>query len=74
MRLIDADMASVYLNKEGWKQIKKMPTVDAVPVIRCKDCRYYEQTEDDDPYCHYLGFYQREGWNWFCAGAERKEE
>ena len=23
-------------------QIQQAPTVDAVPVVRCKDCKYYE--------------------------------
>ena len=86
MRLIDADAIPFrdelkrlsvldhdkYITAETLEyMLEHAPTADAVPVIRCKDCRYYEQTEDDDPYCHYLGFYQRDGWNWFCAGAER---
>lgn len=60
MRLIDADMASVYLNKEGCKQIKKMPTVDAEPVrhghwiygndfhwytASCNKCGYQRRTD-----------------------------
>lgn len=24
------------------EDVKKAPTVDAVPVVRCKDCRFYE--------------------------------
>ena len=28
--------------------IEEQPTVDAVEVVRCKDCRYYEPPEDGD--------------------------
>lgn len=55
MRLIDADyIPYTMLYKENWmkgtgeeaqgawkRDIDKMPTIDAVPVIRCKDCRFY---------------------------------
>ena len=40
------------------------PAVDAVPVVRCKDCKYFEtwlcQNEDNSD-------------NWFCADGERKD-
>ena len=54
--------------------VKEMQTVDAVPVIRCLECK---QGEIDDPYfpdqyyCH-AGC----GWNkgdFYCAYGERKE-
>ena len=54
--------------------VKEMQTVDAVPVIRCLECK---QGEIDDPefpdeyYCHAGG-----GWNkgdFYCAYGERKE-
>ena len=51
-------------------EIKNAPTVDAVPVIRCKDCKYYE---DDIGDC--IGFgdtYVAE--EEYCSRARRKEE
>lgn len=57
-----------------WYDIEAAPTVDAVPVIRCRECK---QGEIDDPYfpdeyyCH-AGC----GWNkgdFYCAYGERKE-
>ena len=42
MRLVDADLAPVYLNEKACEQIKSMPTIDAVPVVRCKDCIKWE--------------------------------
>ena len=41
MRLIDADVAPVYLNEQGCKMIQRMPTIDAVPVVRCYQCKHY---------------------------------
>lgn len=54
MRLIDADALmvcrrTVQTVREGtlkdeiavlWDDVKEQPTVDAVPVIHCKDCKY----------------------------------
>lgn len=65
MRLIDADKLEVisYKDTEGrentfdegvcWmaEQIDKQPTVDAVPVTRCKDCKDFRQNNENDPYC-----------------------
>ena len=52
--------------------IKTAPTIDAVPVVRCKDCKYHEDEKIGMVYCqNAFG-----GWvwkNWFCADGERKE-
>lgn len=78
MRLIDAD---AILNKFEWKEdsplyirairaaIEAEPTIDAVQVIRCKDCKqcrktilfghlatvcdYWIKLTDDDGYCNH---------------------
>ena len=54
------------------KKIEMAPTVDAVPVVRCKDCKHHENEEIGMVYCpNAIG-----GWvgeNWFCADGERKE-
>lgn len=86
MRLIDADA----LIKGGWvlerhgisnsllsvMSLADVPTVDAEPVVRCKDCKYrktercqmYWESEDG-----------REQYNWetdddFCSSGKRREE
>ena len=59
--------------------IEKTPAVDAEPVIRCKDCRYFERRSI---YCHGLcdvhcnGIGDREVTSEvdFCSWAERKKE
>ena len=33
--------------------IRKRPTVDALEVVRCKDCAWYENGKDYEPYCNH---------------------
>jgi hypothetical protein len=55
------------------EEINKMPTVDAVPVVRCRECKYHEDEEIGMVYCpRQIG-----GWvktDWFCADGERKDD
>ncbi len=54
MRLIDADELDMYdclksYYGDAWgdaqKEIENAPTVDAVPVVRCKDCKHFEKDQ-----------------------------
>ena len=50
------------------------PTIDAVPVVRCKDCKYYDRDECQNPYI----FMSDEAHLYtqpddFCSYGERKE-
>lgn len=47
-------------------------TFDAVPVIRCKDCKYWH-CDDVDTYCYKLSIFDTD-MNSYCSYAERKEE
>jgi len=45
MRLVDADalldrIPNLYERREVSRWVDEAPTVDAVPVVRCKDCRW----------------------------------
>lgn len=55
MRLIDADVAERWmLQNEAVMDIailKAIPTIDAVPVVRCKDCKYFGLNDENVPYC-----------------------
>ena len=53
-RLIDADSAIIEIERfAGYLDddmilrlqiaIKRLPTIDAAPVVRCKDCRYWDE-------------------------------
>ena len=44
--------------------VKNRSTIDAVPVVRCKDCKYFET-----PLCENEDNYD----DWFCADGERKD-
>ena len=79
MRLIDADALIEFIVEEAQdlrtlstktvgQAISKTPTVDAVPVIRCNDCKKFV-VEEDQAYC--LDMYGQCDENGFCAWAER---
>ena len=90
-RLIDADAIEHCLVIGGRRHgktiiseiirraIQTAPTVDAVPVIRCKDCKYWYAGENIN-YCR--KFWDDDGEpklyrctvDDFCSRAERKEE
>ena len=82
MRLIDADEAIVNFGFE-WDDIpptreefvlflKKQSIIDAVPVVRCRECKYHEDTYVTEfKYCCLLSKTVR--YNDFCSYGERKE-
>lgn len=76
MRLIDADALAKELMHEGlgyqYNRVINAPTVDAVPVIRCKDCKHWD-CSDDETYCGELGIFDTD-MNSYCSYAKRKEE
>ncbi len=78
MRLIDAEAWKLELlllhgtnEKTAWiiNRINHAPTVDAVPVIRCKDCVRYKIFGDG--YCPWIEQTVEE--DFFCADGKRKE-
>lgn len=55
------------------KKVENAPTVDAVLVVRCKDCKHHENEEIGMVYCpNQIGGWVKE--NWFCADGERKDD
>ena len=63
------------------KMIKKIPNMDVVPIVRCKDCKYFNnrehQCENMDVHCDLEGGAQYSiGFDVddFCSYGERKEE
>ena len=51
------------------QDIDNAPTVDAVQVVRCKDCAKRGTINCD---LDYLGYRQAD--NWYCADGERRED
>ena len=55
--------------------IRKRPTVDAVPVVRCRDCKHWHK---ETLFCDYTTYGEaQERVNWyaddFCSYGERKD-
>lgn len=80
MRLIDADALRENLTKNiGLTNaidvsFRETPTVDAVPVIMCKDCKSFGHYSDGSPCCDHLYGLGDIAPDDFCSRAERKEE
>lgn len=80
MRLIDADELMEKYHKtpvwDSWVEINNAPTIDAVPVVRCKDCKHEISTADirartGSYWCNYK--LQPCDADDFCSYGERKE-
>ena len=70
MRLIDADAFLEKMKRTSRYfdvvfDVEEMPTVDAVVVVRCKDCKHRFK----DSWCEYAD----DDDNFYCARGERKE-
>ena len=88
-RLIDANAIKYRVfSHGGWGipdevadkyEIEKMPTVDAVEVVRCKDCKHYDNTEGIQ-WCSLNSKFAQCGTDWhsfpedgYCSYGERKD-
>lgn len=81
MRLIDADelKGKAFADPDDGEyfvycqDIDEAPTVDAVPVVRCKDCKYYKPDEYECG-CDFAGGLPYVKAGDFCSYGERKED
>ena len=53
--------------------IDDAPTVDAVPVVRCKDCKHFKRNLENDTYCSSVNGLTDPQEDDFCSYGERKE-
>lgn len=89
MRLIDADALHEFVEKEfpngtpyewAWALtvVDHAPTIDAVEVVRCKDCRHWDCYGGDDAHkgdcMELVGLDSCVYENDFCSYGERKSE
>ena len=85
MRLIDADeliavceilintSTNGYLFEQAKWLAQDAPTIDAVPVVRCKDCKWWTKQEASlQGRCDAYGMYPTGAW--YCARGERKDD
>lgn len=86
MRLIDAEtlpiepcVPNTFISRDyafGYndmlRNVLKAPPIDAVPVVRCKDCKWFIWDDDVDYVCAQIGKYM--GFDDFCSYGERRSE
>lgn len=80
MRLIDADKFILALMDAALSSVDEdtildlvdsVPTVDAVPVVRCKDCKHHYDCGVH--FCDRLGMDCPDDSDFFCSYGERKD-
>lgn len=94
MRLIDADQASSIENLDQYSDLaaalgdvqtvrdilSDAPTIDAVPVVRCRECTHYKICDEwkngKRMLCeiHHHSYLDHDGDNHFCSWGQRKIE
>ena len=84
MRLFDVDALESYLEKRltnrpelfGWlcARIADIPTIDAVEVVRCKNCKHYQTSHyfPNEKICKLTNLFHSE--DFFCASGERRND
>lgn len=81
---IDAHKRAAYW-QDGERKIAELPAVDAVPVVRCKDCKHCFDEDRETPYdgesWWYCGRWDKETcaygtdpYRFYCADGERRED
>lgn len=79
MRLIDADVLKENMffheidnvSYAEEKDIDNTPTVDAVQVVRCKDCKWHLNNTHTCTMFYFCGSYTRD--DFYCADGKRSE-
>ena len=61
-----------YTAEDVIMMIKTAPTVDAVPVVRCQDCKNHSDA-DGKHYCKFWRMYCPDDSYFFCKAGKRKE-
>ena len=82
MRLIDLD--ALPLGRVEWEDVFDAPIIDAVEVVRCKDCKYFTlnfvENVDGVPLivaheiCSFWGDGCKTSQEGFCSFGERRDE
>ena len=79
MRLIDVDaIPENEMNYPVWVCLRKQPTIDAVPVVRCRECKRWDTDpdsygKDDGPKGKCMKSFEETYDDDFCSYGQRKE-
>ena len=61
--------------RQGVHRLKHLPTIDAVPVVRCKECKYWKLSQYNTMGIHICWrFSGVRGEHDFCSRGERKDD
>lgn len=76
MRLIDADVLEIMFKRIGLSPVTNrivdnVPTVDAVEVVRCKDCKHTKHCGPGKAMCQNGKIHELD---WYCADGERRKD
>lgn len=93
MRMIDADALKSKVQAQEWKRdpavmlaldwiymlINEQPTIDAVPVVRCRECKSHGTLKSGELFCGKIktgiyGYYHAVKADDYCSYGERKED
>ena len=84
MKLIDADVADKWMQQNNAfidsAILKAIPTISAVPVVRCRECTHYKICDEwkngKRMLCeiHHHSYLDHDGDNHFCSWGQRKIE
>ena len=84
MRLVDADVADKWMRQNNAfidaAILKEIPTISAVPVVRCRECTHYKICDEwkngKRMLCeiHHHSYLDHDGDNHFCSWGQRKIE
>ena len=68
------EIQAVYDWESHKKALEDLPAVDATPVVRCKDCKYYNTNgwAEGFGWCERNGDGHGSNDSWFCADGERR--
>lgn len=55
-----------------WDDIEAAPTVDAVPVVRCAQCKHFKRNLENDTYCSSVNGLTDPQEDDFCSYGERR--
>ena len=75
MRLIDADELDWwYKGRQIRRVLDEAPTIDAVPVVRCNECKHWEEIKHGQGWC--TGFAPSDvfsDFDDFCSNGKQKD-
>lgn len=77
MQMIDPKAGSnrLYVSDFVIEQMQRIPTIDAVPVVRCKDCQSWQEIpwSNGEMVCKCWADWLPTGPDDFCSCGERKD-